>query len=117
MDRSLFGSLIACLAFLPWIAEVAFQVRLQARFLESLPTETRAAMPPHPGRPLLAFLGGPRFQLAVWRAFRRDVPGDSEPVLALKARMRASLRRELAWALGGLGILLVLVRAGWRPWS
>jgi hypothetical protein len=117
MDRSLLGTLIAGLAFLPWIVEVAFQVRLQARFLEALPAETRAALPPHPRRPLLAFLGSMRFQLAVWRAFRRDTPEDPAAVLALKARMRASLRRELAWALGGIAIVAVLVRAGWRPWA
>jgi hypothetical protein len=117
MDRSLLGTLTAALAFLPWVVEVAYQVRLQARFLEALPPETRATLPPHPRRPLLAFLGSTRFQLAVWRSFRRDVPGDPEPVLALKARMRASLRRELAWALGGVAILVVLVRNGWRPWS
>lgn len=117
MDRSLLGTLIAGLAFLPWVVEVAIQVRLQARFLEALPLESRAALPRHPRRPLLAFLGSTRFQLAVWRSFRRDAPGDPEPVLALKARMRASLRRELVWALGGIAILVVLVHGGWRPWS
>jgi len=117
MERSLFGTLIAGLAFLPWIVEVFFQVRLQARFLEALPAEARAALPRHPGRPTLAFLGSPRFALAVWRSFRRDAPDDPPPVLALKARMRASLRREIAWALGGLAIVVALVRAGWRPWA
>jgi hypothetical protein len=116
MDRSLLGTLIAGLAFLPWIVEVAFQVRLQAHFLEALPVETRAALGRHPRHTLLAFLGSTRFQLAVWRAFRRDTPDDSAPVRELKARMRASLRREIAWALGGIAILIVLVRGGWRPW-
>ena len=94
MDRSLFGTLIAGLAFLPWIVEVFFQVRLQARFLEALPAEARAALPRHPRRPLLAFLGGLRFELALWRTWRRDAPDDPPAVRALKARMRASLRRE-----------------------
>jgi hypothetical protein len=116
-DRSLFGTLIAGLAFLPWIAEVAWQVRLQARFLEALPPEARAAMPRHPRRPLLAFLGSTRFQLAVWRSFRRADGDDPPPLRELKARMRASLRRELAWALGGVAILVVLVHGGWRPWT
>jgi hypothetical protein len=117
MDRSLFGTLIAGLAFLPWIVEVFFQVRLQARFLEALPAEARAALPPHPRRPMLAFAGSTRFALSVWRSFRRDAPDDPPPVLALKARMRRSLRREIAWALGGLAILALLLHAGWRPWS
>jgi hypothetical protein len=117
MDRSLFGTLIAGLAFLPWIVEVFSQVRLQARFLEALGPAARAALPRHPSRPLLAFVGSPRFALAVWRSFRRDLPDDEPPVRALKARMRASLRRELVWALAGLAVVAGLVRAGWRPWA
>jgi len=53
----------------------------------------------------------------VWRSFRHDAPGDPEPLLALKARMRASLRRELVWALAGFGALATMLRAGWRPWG
>jgi hypothetical protein len=117
MERSLLGNLIAGLGFLPWIVEVAYQVRLQARFLEALPADKRAALGSHPRRPLLAFLGSTRFQLAVWRSFRRDAPDDPPPLLELKARMRASLRREIAWALGGLAILAYLVHGGWRPWT
>jgi hypothetical protein len=117
MDRSLFGTLIACLGFLPWIVEVAYQVRLQARFLEALPPSARAALPRHPRRPALAFLGSTRFQVSVWRSFRRDTPDDSPDVQALKERMRASLRREIAWALGGVAILVALVHGGWRPWG
>jgi hypothetical protein len=117
MDRSLHGTLIAGLAFLPWIVEVFFQVRLQARYLEALPPEARAALPRHPRRPLLAFAASTRFALAVWRSFRRDAPGDPPLVLELKSRMRRSLRREIAWALGGLAIVALLVRAGWRPWA
>ena len=117
MDRSLLGTLIACLAFLPWIVEVFFQVRLQARFLEALSPEARAALPRHTRRPMLAFLSGPRFELALWRTWRRDAPGDAPAVRELKARMRRSLRREIAWALSGLAIVAVLVSIGWRPWG
>jgi hypothetical protein len=115
MDRSLLGTLIAGLAFLPWIVEVFYQVRLQARFLEALPPESRAALPRHPSRPVLAFAGSPRFAMAVWRSFRRDVAGDPPDVRALKARMRWSLRREIGWALSGLGVVAWLVHGGWRP--
>jgi hypothetical protein len=117
MDRSLFGTLIAALAFLPWVVEVFFQVRLQARFLEALPPGARAALPPHPRRPMLAFAGSTRFSLAVWRSFRRDAAEDPPPVLELKARMRRSLRRSIVWTVGALGIVAVLVHAGWRPWA
>jgi hypothetical protein len=31
--------------------------------------------------------------------------------------MRASLRREILWALGGIAILVYLLHGGWRPWA
>jgi hypothetical protein len=117
VDRSLLGLLIVGVAFLPWVVEVLWQVRLQARFLEALPPTARGALPRHPRRPILAFLGGLRFDLAMWRTFRRDQPDDAPAVAALKQRMRASVWRELAWAVAGLGVLLALVHGGWRPWS
>jgi hypothetical protein len=117
MDRVLLGTLIAGLAFLPWIAEVAYQIHLQAQFLETLPASVRAALPRHPRRPRLAFLGSTRFQVAVWRSFREDAPDDDAPLAVLKARMRASLRREIAWTLAGTGVFVALLRAGWRPWA
>ena len=117
MTRSVLGTLIVGVAFLPWIAEVAFQARLQARFLEALPAPDRAALPPHPRQAVLAFLGSPRFAWAVWCSFRRDTPDDPDVVRALKGRMRASLRRELAWALAGFGVLATFVATGWRPWT
>jgi hypothetical protein len=117
MDRSLLGTLIAGLAFLPWIVEVFFQVRLQGRFLEALPPEGHAALPRHARRPLLALFSGPRFELALWRTWRRDVPDDRPAVRALKARMRRSQRRGIAWAVSGLAIVGLLAWAGWRPWA
>jgi hypothetical protein len=117
LDRSLFGTLIAGLAFLPWVVEVFFQVRLQARFLEALPAEARAALPRHARRPLLALFSGPRFEIALWRSWRRDAPDDPPAVRELKARMRRSFHREIAWAVGGLAVVAALVHGGWRPWS
>jgi hypothetical protein len=115
MDRSLLGSLIVGLAFLPWAVEVLFQVKLQARFLAALPPATRAALPPHPRRPWLAFLSSARFHLALWRYARRDLPEDPDDVLALKRQVRASLRRELVWAVTGIGVAVVMLACGWRP--
>lgn len=109
------GTLILFVAFLPWVVEVVLQLRLQARFLAALSEAKRAALPPHPRRPWLAFLGSPRFAWAIWRAFRRDHPDDPDAVLALKRRMRSSLRRELIWGPGFVGVLVVLVVTGWRP--
>jgi hypothetical protein len=109
------GTAIFSAAALPWIVEVFFQLRLQARFLEALPASARAALPRHPRRPVLAFLGSARFQLAVWRSFRRDRDDDLSQVRALKRRMRISLRREIAWALTFLGTLIALLATGWRP--
>jgi hypothetical protein len=115
MDHAMVGTLILALAFLPWVVEVVLQVRLQARFLDALPEARRSALPPHPRRHWLAFLGSPRFAWAIWRAFRRDQPDDPNAVLAIKRRMRASFRRELIWGPGFVAVLIVLVASGWRP--
>jgi len=109
MDHSLIGLAIVGLAFLPWGAEILYQVSLQARFLEALPPATRAALPPHPRRAVLAFLASWRFHLALLRCARRDLPEDPDDVLALKGKVRASLSRELVWALGGLTTAAVVI--------
>jgi hypothetical protein len=115
IDRPLAGMLLLAVAFLPCATEVFHQLRLQARFLAALPRPDREALPRHPRRPSLAFLGSTRFQLALWRAFRRDLPGDLPAVAAIKRRMRASLRREIAWMAGFATTLTLLLGSGWRP--
>ncbi|HVZ74829.1 MAG TPA: hypothetical protein VHJ20_20750 [Polyangia bacterium] len=115
MDRSLLGLLLLGVAFLPWVAEVFWQVRLQPRVLEALPDGARAALPPHPRRAALAFVSSARFQLAFWRLARRDSPEDADDVRALKRQVRASLRREIAWIVIGVGVLGALLATGWRP--
>jgi hypothetical protein len=115
VDRPLAGMLLLAVAFLPCATEVFHQLRLQARFLAALPRLDREALPRHPRRPWLAFLGSTRFQLALWRTFRRDFPDDLPAVAALKRRMRASIRREIAWMAGFVTVLALLLRSGWRP--
>jgi hypothetical protein len=115
MDRELTGSIVLGVVFLPYVVEVFVQLRLQARFLATLPEPARAALPPHPRHPWLACVGSMRFFLALWRSFRADADGDSPPLRALKGRMRASLNRELIWVAGSAGVLLGLVSQGWRP--
>jgi hypothetical protein len=115
LDQSLVGTLLLGVAFLPWVAEVFWQARLQPRFLAALPEKTRAALPRHPRRPALAFAASARFHLAFWRFARRDLPEDSETIRQLKRKVRASLRRELAWVLCGASARAVLLAAGWRP--
>lgn len=115
MDYAMGGTLILFVMFVPWAVEVVVQLRLQARFLAALSEAKRAALPPHPRRPWLAFLGSPRFAWAIWRAFRRDQPDDPDVVVALKRRMRASFRRELVWAPGFVTVLTALLVSGWRP--
>jgi hypothetical protein len=117
MDQHLLRTLFAGVVFAPWVVEVLLQVRLLERFLATLPPEERAALPRHPRQPLLGFLGSTRFHFAVWRSFRRDRLGDEPELSALKARMRASVRRELCWATAGVGTLAVLLSDGWRPWA
>ena len=85
------GTLTLALAALPYVIEVLSQLSLQARFVATLPPETRATVPPHSRRPLVVFFGSLRFQLALWRFVRTDLPDDPVAVTALKHRMRASL--------------------------
>jgi hypothetical protein len=115
MDRTLVGTVVLGVGFLPYLIEVVWQVRLLPRFLAALPETTRATLPPHPSRPLLAVAGSTRFFLALWRCFRRDVPSDPAPVIALKRQMRASLRRGLVWGAGWLVLVVALLALGWRP--
>jgi hypothetical protein len=109
------GSLILGLAFVPWATEVILQLRLQARFLEALPPADRAALPPHPADPRVWFLGSPRFQHALWRSSRRDLPYDSPGLAGLKRRMRASLYRQIVWVGSFAATVAVLLGNGWRP--
>lgn len=113
-DRQLLAALALGLVMVLYVAEVLWQVRLQARFLAALPVFARASLPPHPRQPWLAFVSTPRFALALWRSFRRDLPDDASAIIALKRQMRASLRRE--FALIALGVLAggALIAVGWR---
>src|SRR3954470_8950627 len=111
----LVGMLIIAVAVAPYAIEVLSQLKLQARFMAALPEETRARLPPHPRSPWLVGAGSIRFQLALWRYVRRDLPTDTPEVVTLKQRIRASLRRELGFALGAALVITLLFVAGWRP--
>lgn len=114
-DTALLGTLLLGAFALPWTFEVLYQLVLQAGFLRALPLGARAALPRHPRRPALAFLAGARFHLALWRAMRRDQPGDAPAVLGYKRRMRASFQRELVWIGVFATTLVMLLARGWRP--
>lgn len=111
----LLGTSIVAVAFVPWIIEVIWQLRFQARFIAALPEAFRTKLPRHPRSPWLAFLARPRFHLALWRYARRDLPGDSDEILRMKRAFRASLRRELFWVLGAGCVVTILLAGGWRP--
>jgi hypothetical protein len=115
MEPRLVETLILQAAFLPWGVEVVLQLRLQTRLLRALPEATRAALPPHPEHPKLAFLGSARFHLALWRFVRRDLPDDDGRVVVLKRKIRATLRREAVWILGAFTALGAMLARGWRP--
>jgi hypothetical protein len=111
----LVGMLVVAVAVTPYVIEVLSQLKLQARFMAALPDEARAKLPPHPRSPWLVGAGSIRFYLALWRLVRRDVDGDAPLILELKRRIRASLRRELGFALGAALVITLLLVAGWRP--
>ncbi len=109
------GSLILLGAAIPYVVEVLRQVPLQARVMAAMPPATRAALPPHPRRPWLTVFGSVRFFLALFRWALRDAPDDPREILALKRRMRWSGLREQLFALMFVTVLVMLVKAGWRP--
>jgi hypothetical protein len=111
----LVGMLIIAAAITPYAIEVLSQLKLQADFMAALPEETRAKLPPHPRSRWLVGAGSLRFQLALWRYVRRDVDTDTPAILDYKRRIRASIRRELGFALGAGLVIALLVAAGWRP--
>ncbi len=100
---------------LAYTVEVFYQVRLQARFLEAIPQEVRAGFPRHPKRALFSFLASLRFQIAVLRYARLNLPDDAAATTYWKRRMRASIIRE-SILLGCLAVSTgVLLWLGWRP--
>ena len=115
MDRSSAGLVVLAPLVLLYTAEVFYQVWLQARFLEAIPADVRAAFPRHPRRALFSFFASLRFQFAVLRYARINLPDDAAVTTLWKRRMRASMVREsillscLAVAVG------VLLYTGWRP--
>jgi len=115
MDPTLVGTLVLAPLVLLYTTEVFYQVWLQARFLEAIPPAVRATFPRHPRRALFSFFASLRFQSAVLRYARRDLPDDAPLTTHWKRRMRASIVRESillsCFAVAGS----ILVWLGWRP--
>jgi hypothetical protein len=111
----LVGMLIIAVALAPYVVEVLSQVKLQADFMAALPPEARAKLPPHPRSPWLVGASSVRFFFALWRYVRRDLDADTPQLLDYKRRIRASIRREIGFALGAGLVIALLFVAGWRP--
>jgi len=115
VDRSTVGTLVLAPLVLAYTVEVFYQVWLQARFLEAIPEAVRAGFPRHPRRALFSFFASLRFQFAVLRYARINLPDDMPATTHWKRRMRASMVRE-SILLGCLAVSTgVLVWLGWRP--
>ncbi len=115
IDRSVVGTLVLAPLVVAYTVEVFYQVWLQARFLEAIPQTVRAGFPRHPRRALFSFFASLRFQIAVLRYARIDLPEDATLTTYWKRRMRASMVREailLSCLAVTAGLLLWL---GWRP--
>ena len=115
VDFQLEGAVVLAAAAIPYVVEVLRQVPLQARLLAILPPETRATLPPHPRRAWLAAFGSVRFFLALFRYALRDSREDSDEIVALKRKMRASALREALFAALFIAALATLLAKGWRP--
>jgi hypothetical protein len=116
MDLTLVGTLALAPLVLLYTIEVFYQVWLQARFLEAIPPDVRAAFPRHPKRALFSFFASLRFQFAVLRYARLNLPDDAPLTTYWKRRMRASMVRELILQACLAVTTGVLVWLGWRPW-
>jgi len=115
MDPTLVGTLVLAPLVLLYTVEVFYQVWLQARFLEAIPAAVRAAFPPHPKRALFSFFASLRFQFAVLRYARSNLPDDTPITAHWKRRMRASMVRELSLQACLAIATGVLLWFGWRP--
>jgi hypothetical protein len=114
-DRATVGTLVLAPLVLLYTIEVFYQVWLQARFLEAIPQDVRARFPRHPRRALFSFFASLRFQIAVLRYARLNLPDDTPLTTYWKRRMRASMLRE-SILLGCLTVSTgVLLWLGWRP--
>ena len=111
------GALIVGAAHVPFAYEVIVQLRTQARLYALIPEQTRRTFPRAPSRPSLVFLGTPRFFRAFGRYVFADIADESREIVALKTRLRKSIRRKVWFAIGGLAIAIALVALGWRPFS
>ncbi|HEX3696338.1 MAG TPA: hypothetical protein VH374_13230 [Polyangia bacterium] len=117
MDVQLTGFLVVTIAALPYVVEILTQLPLLNRVVSALPAEVRAELPPHPRRPQLAVFGSARFFLALFRYALRNDPRDSDDIIALKRKMRASAIREALFGLIFIVAVVVAWRQGWRPLS
>lgn len=113
----LLRTLAVALAAIPYVAEILWQLPLLTRVMRALPTDTRAALPPHPRRPWLAVFGSARFFLALFRLALRDAPADAPAIRQLKRQMRASAIREAVFGVVFWGSAIAFWCQGWRPWS
>lgn len=117
MGSQVVASVIALVAALPYVIEVLSQVPLLTRFVEALPEEVRAALPPHPRRSARAVFGSTRFFLALFRYALRDHAADGPAMKRLKRQVRASACGEWLFAALLVTVVVVLWRGGWRPFG
>jgi len=115
VDFQLAGWLIATAVALPYMVEIVGQVPLLTRVMRALPAEVRDRLPPHPRRPWLAMFGSARFFVALFRYALRSDAHDAPEIAALKAKMRASAKREALFGVGLVLTVVLLVRHGWQP--
>jgi hypothetical protein len=109
------GTLLIGLAHVPFVWEVALQLRLAAQLYERLPAECRQRFPDAPAGPGRLFLGSARFQVAYWRYVRDDTAGDGAEIQRLKLALRRSMKRKIAATTVAFGVAVGLLVMGWRP--
>jgi hypothetical protein len=115
VDIQLTGFVVVSVAALPYVVEILSQVPLLTRVMSAMPSDVRAELPPHPRRPHLAVFGSARFFLALFRYALRNDLRDSDELVALKRKMRASAIREALFGIAFAVAVVLAWRHGWRP--
>lgn len=110
------GALLIAFVHVPFVWEVALQLRLAARLYRLLPPERRQSFPDAPSKPARLFLGSARFQRAFWSYVTEQDANDGAETERLKQALRRSMRRKIVMATLAFLVAVGLVVMGWRPY-
>ena len=101
--------LVALLFQILFLLEVVMQIRLQMKLIPILPVEARHSLPKFPNKQQTSLFASIPFQKAFWDYVFLDHTMDSGDISKLKKKIRASIKRKIAFALIDLIVILALL--------